>query len=138
MLATDPAAVGPLTITGARWHSGRMLVTFREVTDRTAAEAVRGTMLVVDLDSEPPPEDPDEFFDHHLIGLAVETVTGEVVGTVADVLHLPAQDVLAVRRTDGREALVPFVAAIVPTVDVAGGRVVIDPPVGLLDLDELA
>jgi 16S rRNA processing protein RimM len=48
----------------------------------------------------------------------------------------PAQDLLVLRLTDGREALVPFVTAIVPQVDITGGRVVLDPPPGLLDLDE--
>jgi 16S rRNA processing protein RimM len=61
------------------------------------------------------------------------------VGEIDEVLHLPGQDVLAVRRAPGADArtdlLVPFVAAMVPTVDVAGGRVVIDPPPGLLDED---
>ena len=62
------------------------------------------------------------------------TTAGERVGEVADVLHLPGQDVLAVAREGGGEALVPFVAEIVPEVDVAGRRIVIDPPEGLLDL----
>ncbi len=79
------------------------------------------------------PEDPDEYYDHQLEGLAAVTVDGERLGVVTEVLHLPAQDVLAVRRDGGgEELLVPFVAAIVPTVDLAGGRVEIDPPPGLL------
>lgn len=136
-LATDPAGVGPLTVAAVKWHSGRLLLTFDEASDRTGAEALRGTLLVVDLDEAERPEDPEEFYDHHLIGLAVETTSGERVGEVADVLHLPAQDVLAVRTDDGREVLVPFVAEIVPTVDLDAGRAIIDPPPGLLDLEEI-
>ena len=63
----------------------------------------------------------------------MRTVDGRGVGEIAEVLHLPGQDVLAVRRDDGTEVLVPFVAAIVPTVDVDGGEVVVDPPAGLLE-----
>jgi 16S rRNA processing protein RimM len=62
----------------------------------------------------------------------VRTVAGEPVGELAEVLHLPGQDVLAVRRPDGSEVLVPFVAAMVPTVDLDGGVVLVDPPPGLL------
>jgi 16S rRNA processing protein RimM len=105
------------------------------VTDRTAAEALRGTLLVVDVDPGEQPDDPDEFYDHQLVGLAAVDLAGAPLGEVADVLHLPAQDLLAVRAPDGRELLVPFVAAIVPTVDLAAGRVVVDPPPGLFTLD---
>ena len=58
---------------------------------------------------------------------------GVVVGTVADVIHGPGGELLVLRRADAPDALVPFVRAIVPTVDLAGGRVVLTPPEGLLD-----
>ncbi len=135
VLDTEPAERGPLTVDAARWHRGRLLVRFREVPDRSAAEALRGTLLVVDSSSSPATEDPDEFWDHDLIGLTAALRAGEVVGEVVDVLHPPGADLLVVRR-DEREVLVPFVAAIVPEVDLAAGRVVLDPPEGLLDLDE--
>jgi 16S rRNA processing protein RimM len=82
-----------------------------------------------------PAEDPDEFHDYELIGLDVATVAGEQVGVVADVLH-QGQDLLVIRpvRPEAEEILVPFVAALVPEVDVKAGRLVIDPPPGLLDL----
>ncbi|GLZ11281.1 ribosome maturation factor RimM [Actinomadura sp. NBRC 104425] len=131
-LATDPASAGPLTVEHARWHSGRLLVRFSGVDDRNAAEELRGTWLVVDSSDIPPSADPDEFHDQELIGLAVVTVDGTEVGTVAEVRH-HGQDLLVVRRTGGGEALVPFVAALVPEVDVPGGRLRIDPPPGLLD-----
>ncbi|MFV2195893.1 ribosome maturation factor RimM [Nocardiopsis sp. LOL_012] len=135
VLATDPADRGPLTVAAFRRHSGRSLARFEGHAGRDAAEALRGTTLLVDSADIAPTDDPDEFHDHELIGLDVVTTLGEPVGRVSDVLHL-AQDVLAVATGDGRETLVPFVAALVPEVDVAGGRIVIDPPPGLLDLAE--
>ena len=133
-LETDPAERGPLVVDSARWHSGRLLVRFAGVADRTAAEALRGTMLVVDSATSPPPDDDDEFWDHDLIGLDAALVDGAVLGEVTDVLHPPGPDLLVIARPDGGELLVPFVASIVPTVDLAARRVVIDPPEGLLDL----
>lgn len=136
-LLTDPAERGPLVVDAARDQNGRLVVLFEGVPDRTAAEALRGTLLLVDAATLPLPEDPDVFLDVQLQGLVAELLDGSRVGTVTEVLHLPHGDVLAVRRDDGPgEVLVPFVAAMVPTVDVAGGRVVLDPPEGLLDLTE--
>lgn len=133
-LGTDPPSAGPLTVETARPHAGFLLVRFAGVTDRNAAEKLRGTLLVVESEQTPPLDDPDEFYDHQLIGLAVETVEGTRVGEVVDVLH-PAQDLLVVRR--GREDVyVPFVRALVPEVDLESGRLVIDPPPGLLDPDQ--
>lgn len=123
-----------LTIESVRWHQGRPLIFFAEVPDRNVAEEMRGLLLWVDSADIAGPDDPDEFHDHDLVGLAVVTVGGEEVGSVARIDHGPGSDMLVVRREDGTAALVPFVRAIVPTVDVAGGRVVIDPPGGLLDL----
>jgi len=130
---TDPVAAGPLTIADGRVHSGRLLLSFEGYDDRGAAERLRGVLLVAEVDPAERPEDPEEFFDHQLVGVTVRTVAGEVVGAVHEVLHLPGQDVLAVRRPDGSEVLVPFVRSIVPTVDLAGAGIVVDPPPGLLD-----
>ncbi|WP_199562130.1 ribosome maturation factor RimM [Micromonospora deserti] len=123
-----------LTVESVRWHQGRLLVAFEGVLDRSVAEALRGTLLVVDSADVAPPEDPEEFHDHQLIGLAVVTPAGERLGEVARIDHAPASDLLVLRRPEGRTALIPFVKAIVPEVDLAGGRVVVDPPGGLLDL----
>ncbi|HXP54618.1 MAG TPA: ribosome maturation factor RimM [Streptosporangiaceae bacterium] len=138
-LATEPPDRGPLTVAATRWHSGRLIVTFEGVGDRNAAEDLRGTVLVVDSAGIPAPDDPDEFYDHQLIGLSVVTAAGDAVGEVTDVLH-HGQDLLVVRRGPGAggETLIPFVSAIVTDVDVAGGRLVIDPPPGLLDPGEAA
>ena len=130
-LATDPDH-GRLTVSDARWHSGRLLVAFDGIADRTAAEGLRGTLLMVDVDDAARLDDPDEFYDHQLIGLSV-LAGGSVVGAVSDVAHLPAQDVLVIRRSDDVEVLVPFVAELVPAVDLEAGTVTVDPRPGLLD-----
>jgi len=131
-LAADPESVGPLTVETVREHSGRLLVRFAGFDDRTAAETLRGTVLLVDSSEIPPTGDPEEFHDHELIGLLVVTADGAEVGEVVNVEHL-GQDLLVVRRSGDDDTLVPFVRAIVPEIDVPGGRVVIDPPPGLLE-----
>jgi 16S rRNA processing protein RimM len=186
VMATDPAAAGPLIVESVRWHSGRLLIQFAGIADRNQAEELRGTWLTLDSAEVGSTGDPDEFHDHELIGLAVVTTLGEPVGRVTDVRHF-GQDLLVIEPAPARspaapeagaaetgpaetgpagtgpvptgpaqagrgpggparaaraqpgnglgsELLVPFVAAIVPEVDVAAGRLVIDPPPGLLEL----
>lgn len=196
VMATDPAAAGPLIVESVRWHSGRLLIRFAGIADRNQAEELRGTWLTLDSAEVGSTGDPDEFHDHELIGLAVVTTLGEPVGRVTDVRHF-GQDLLVIEPAPARspaapeagaadagpaetgaaetgpaetgaagtgpvptgpaqagrgpggparaarpqpgnglgsELLVPFVAAIVPEVDVAAGRLVIDPPPGLLEL----
>lgn len=126
---------GVLTVESARPHSGRLLVRFVEAPDRTAAEGLRGTRLLISTDALPPPADPEEFHVHQLEGLRAELTDGSVVGTVREVIHGPGGELLVVDRPELPDALVPFVAAIVPTVDTAGGRLVLTPPEGLLDIE---
>jgi 16S rRNA processing protein RimM len=181
VLATDPPAAGPLTVESLRWHSGRLLIQFAGFADRDEADELRGTWLTLDSAEAGPSDDPDEFHDAELIGLAVVTTSGQPVGRVTDVRHF-GQDLLVIapgsaeaaaapgggsagsgrpgsgpatagpaptgpagrgsaraasgpaRSAPDSELLVPFVAAIVPEVDVAAGRLVIDPPPGLLEL----
>ena len=121
-----------LTVRSTRWHSSRLLLTFEEITDRNQAEAARGLVLLATIDEDDVPEDPDEFYDHQLVGLRVVTTDGDEVGELTEVLHSSAQDLLSIRGTDGREILVPFVAQLVPTVDVPGGTVVVEDRPGLL------
>jgi 16S rRNA processing protein RimM len=135
VLVTEPPERGPLTVSGSHWHGGRLLVSFAGVEDRAAAELLRGTVLLVEQAEDERPGDPEEFYDHQLIGLRVVTASGEPLGPVTEVLHLPGQDVLVVSRVDRSDALIPFVAAIVPQVDLTARRVVVAPPAGLLDLD---
>jgi 16S rRNA processing protein RimM len=117
-----------------RDHGGRLLVRLEGVADRNAADSLRGTVFLVDSQDLPPIQDPDEFYDHQLEGLRVVTTAGVVVGTVAEVLHTAAGELLSVRTDDG-EVLVPFVSAIVTSVSLADETIEIDPPEGLLELD---
>lgn len=132
VLATNPAAAGPLTVLSRRMHQGRLLVKFVEATDRTVAEALRGVELVVDVAAS---DDDDAWYPHELVGLNVELLDGTKVGQVITLESAPAHDLLIVKELNGVRTAIPFVKVIVPVVDVAGGRVVIDPPGGLLAAD---
>ncbi len=134
LLVDGPVAT--LEVERAHWHAGRLLVQFAGVGDRNAAEALRGVLLEVERDDDHRPEDPDEYYDDQLVGCAVVLASGAEVGAVAEIVHLPAQDLLVVARPGGGESLVPFVAAIVTSVDIDAHRIVIDPPAGLLDIEE--
>jgi 16S rRNA processing protein RimM len=125
---------GRYVVDSARQHSGRLLVRLDGVADRNAAESLKGTLFVVDSADLPPIEEPDEYYDHQLEGLQVRTTAGAQVGTVAEVLHTAAGELLSV-RTDEGEVLVPFVSAIVTSVSLVDQMIEIDPPEGLLELD---
>jgi 16S rRNA processing protein RimM len=127
-------ASGKLTLESLRWHQGRVIAQFEGVHDRDGAEALRGTELQVDSASLVPPDDPDEFHDHQLVGLRVVSIDGTDLGSVDRIDHAPASDLLVLAKAGGGTALIPFVSQIVPTVDLAAGRVVVDLPEGLLEL----
>ena len=130
-----PYQVPPrLVVESVRWHQGRAVVQFEGVHDRNVAEALRGVLLQVDSAELTPPDDPDEFHDHQLIGLRVELLDGSALGTVDRIDHAPASDLIVLKKAAGGTALIPFVSQIVPTVDLRGGRILVDPPEGLLDL----
>lgn len=132
-LRTEPADRGPLVVAAANSASGKLVVRFEGVDDRPAAEALRGVRLVIPASERPPLDDPDEFYVTDLVGVAVSTVDGADLGAVRDVVDVAGADYLVI-EVDGRERLVPFVSAIVPTVDLPARRIVIDPPEGLFDL----
>ncbi|WP_072687548.1 ribosome maturation factor RimM [Rhodococcus marinonascens] len=125
------------TVEAARDHSGRLLLRLEGVSGRTESDALRGTLFVIDSADLQPSDDPDEFYDHELEGLSVRLADGTEVGTVIEVLHSAAGELLSIRRAGDQsgDLLVPFVAAIVTSVSVADGVVEIDPPEGLLDPD---
>ncbi|MGY1746626.1 ribosome maturation factor RimM [Blastococcus sp. SYSU D00695] len=138
VLRTEPAARGPLTVAGRRWHREVLLLRLArpdgsELDSREAAEELRDTELHVPVADLPALADPDVFYDHQLVGLAARLPDGTALGEVTAVRH-EGTELLVVRRPEGGTVLVPFVSAIVPTVDLAGGLVVVDPPEGLLDL----
>jgi len=123
-----------LVVESIRWHQGRGIVQFEGVYDRNVAEALRGVLLQVDSAGLSAPEDPDEFHDHQLVGLRVEAVDGADLGVVVRIDHAPASDLIVLDKKGGGTALIPFVSRLVPTVDLDGGRIVVDLPEGLLDL----
>ncbi|WP_017934021.1 ribosome maturation factor RimM [Nocardioides sp. Iso805N] len=125
-----------LTVEGIRWHQGVLHVLFEEIPDRNAAETVRGVLLYTDIDTDDRPEDPEEFYDHQLIGLAVYDADGTRRGEVTGLVHGGAQDLLSIRTPTRRDVLVPFVAALVPEVDLDGGKVVVADRPGLLEPDQ--
>ncbi len=131
VLVTDPESAGPLKVIHAKNHSGRMLITFEGIDDRTKAEHLRNTMLLADVDPDASSED-DEYYDFQLIGSSVALIDGPKIGEVTDVIHLPAQDLLAFRYQE-REVLIPFIHQFVPEVDIKAKRIVISPPPGLID-----
>ena len=125
-------AISTLTVSRTHWHGTTLLVSFEEIPDRNAAEAARGVLLHTTIVADESPEDPEEFYDHQLVGLVAHDLQGGVLGEVTGVVHGGAQDLLVVATPEGREALVPFVAALVPEVDLTGRRVVIDDRPGLV------
>ena len=98
------------------------------VSDRDAADRLRGVRLYVDRDALPPPSDAEEFYHADLIGLRADGVEGDRVGVVKAVFDFGAGDVLEIASLAGGSLMVPFTQAAVPVVDIAGGRLVIDPP----------
>ena len=132
-LVTDSKVPRTLTVAASRWHSGRLLVKFADVPDRTAAEQLRNLVLQAEVDEDERPEDPDEYYDRELIGLAVRTSDGLEAGEVVDVVHLPSQDLLEIRRPAGNVVLVPMVEELVPEINVDKGYVVVADRPGLLD-----
>ncbi|WP_109210616.1 MULTISPECIES: ribosome maturation factor RimM [Microbacterium] len=121
----------PLTVREFKFMNSHPVAFFEGVDDRSAAEELIRAILWVDEDAQPSPTEEDAWFDHQLVGLDVVR-DGQVVGKVARVDHLPAQDLLIVKVRD-EEVLVPFVKAIVPEVDIAAGRLIVTPPAGLFE-----
>ncbi|MEO5852238.1 MAG: ribosome maturation factor RimM [Nocardioides sp.] len=121
-----------VTVARSRWHQQTLLVDFEEIEGRTAAEAARGVVLYATLPPEATPEDPEEYYDHQLVGLAAYDEAGAHLGELTAVTHGSAQDLLTIRTPDGRDTLVPFVSALVPEVDLAAGRVVVADRPGLV------
>ena len=120
-----------ITMRELRWFNDSPVGFFEELPDRTAAESIVRAILWIDESAVAAGAEENAWYDHQLVGLAVQR-DGVTVGTVAEVQHFPAQDLLAV-STDGGTVLVPFVEAIVPSVDVEAGVVVVTPPAGLFE-----
>jgi len=109
------------------------LVSFRDRPDRNAVEPLSGHYLMAPR-SELAAPGADELWYHQLMGMRVETVDGEVVGTVREVYEVAPADLIEVEAKDGRRMLVPATKRIVRRFDAADRVLVIDPPEGLLEL----
>jgi 16S rRNA processing protein RimM len=146
----DPAATGSygpledeggqrrfeLRVIGSATGDGMIVAELSGVTDRDQAEALRGLRLYLPRAALPPTGD-DEFYHADLVGLAALLADGTCLGEVIAVHDFGAGDMLEIARPGegrhgGQPVLVPFTRAAVPVVDIAGRRVVLDPPEGLL------
>lgn len=146
-VAADIAAYGPLEAADGRrfevaalrpaagTQADMLVVRFKEVADRTAAEALNGLDLFVPRDRLPPAEE-DEFYHSDLVGVVAVLPSGETLGTVVAVQNFGAGDILEVAPPRGPNLMLPFTRAVVPEVDVAAGRLTVVPPAGLLEPDE--
>jgi len=137
----DVAAYGPLTdesgllrlevrLVGAA--KGVLIGRFAGVEDRNQAEALRGLRLYLPRDALPPPAE-EEYYHADLIGLAAMLEDGTLIGRVHAVHDFGAGDTLEIERRGSPPAMVPFTREIVPIVDIDTGRLIVDPPPGLLD-----
>jgi 16S rRNA processing protein RimM len=131
-LAVDPAKLGPLTVEGARWNKDILLLAFEEIQTRNEAELLRGAKLFAEISEAA--EEEDAWYEHELVGLQAR-IGSDVVGKVSGLLTHTAQDLLVVRNDAGEEVLVPFVAQIVPEVNIEDGYVLLTPPPGLFELN---
>ena len=128
--AASPWHGKTVTLRELRWYNDHPVAFFVGIDDRTAAETLVKAILWIDADIAEEQE-PDAWYDHQLVGLKALR-DGAEIGEVVRVDHLPAQDLLVIKTGD-REVLVPFVSAIVPTVDLDAGTVTLTPPAGLFE-----
>ncbi|MBN9240340.1 MAG: ribosome maturation factor RimM [Leifsonia sp.] len=119
-----------LELSELKWFNAQPVAFFKDVSDRSAAESLIKAILWIDEDAAAEVED-DAWFDHQLVGLRVLR-DGASVGTVTQIDHFPAQDLLTV-ATDNGDVLVPFVKAIVASVDIEAGTLTVTPPLGLFE-----
>lgn len=136
VLETDPAEAGPLEVRKTRIYKDTWYVAFEGVTDRTAAESLRGVELIIETDEEEE-RDAESWYAHELVGLEALDPDGYTLGTVTGLEPMPAQDLLVVEEPDGRITRVPFVKEIVVEVDIDDHCVVIEAPPGLFSDDDI-
>ncbi|MDR0837037.1 MAG: ribosome maturation factor RimM [Propionibacteriaceae bacterium] len=127
---------GTLSITASHRVQGRLILSFAELPTRDEAEEARGWVLLADVADDETPTSDEEYYDRQLIGLRVLRHDGREAGVVKQVLHPGVQDLLVVSITDAPDApdaLVPFVLALVPDVDLAAGTLTLADIAGLID-----
>ncbi|MFO0995975.1 MAG: ribosome maturation factor RimM [Alphaproteobacteria bacterium] len=141
----DVAAYGPvsdesggrtLALTVERTGPDHVIARIGGVADRDSAEKLKGTRLYVERRAMPDPDEANEYYAADLIGAVAEDRDGHPFGTVSAVHDFGAGNVLEIERPDGESILLPFTRTVVPGVDIGGGRIVVDPPAGLLESPE--
>jgi 16S rRNA processing protein RimM len=121
-----------LRVVGSAKGEGMVIAMLSSIADRDRAEALRGLRLYAPRAALPATAE-DEFYHADLVGLAAQLEDGSALGKITALHDFGAGDVIEIARDEGQPVLVPFTRAAVPVVDIAGGRVVIDPPDGLFD-----
>ena len=122
-----------LTVSELRFYNQAPVLFLEGIDNRSKAETLVKAILLIETEIDVLPEEPEAWYDHQLVGLRA-MVGSDIVGTVSRVDHLPAQDLLAIETANG-EVLVPFVQQIVPDVDIGLGRITLNPPPGLFELN---
>lgn len=120
-----------LELVELKWYNLQPVGFFKDISDRSTAETLIKAILWVDHDLTEASDEEDAWYDHQLVGLIVIR-DGTRVGTVTQIDHLPSQDLIHV-ATESGEVLVPFVKAIVPSVDIDAGTLTVTPPAGLFE-----
>ena len=136
LVGLDPAAARPVTVEVVSSRHGRAYVKFKEIEDRTSAEALRGLDIFGSVD-DVPALGPDAYWTHDLIGLRVEDMHGKNLGTLSEIQERGEQDLWTVDTPTGG-VLLPAAKQIVVTVDLGAGLIVVDPPAGLFPEEEAA
>lgn len=132
VLLTNEDEPREFEIVGVRGHQGDYIITFHDVTDRNAADALRGVQFAIDRRDRRKLES-GEWWPEDLTGCEVCAGDGRVVGVIASVITGASQDRIVVETPEGTKGEVPFVAELVPEVDVENRRVVVDLPEGLFE-----
>ena len=135
LLKTEPSNLGPLKIQSIRNHNGTLLLSFEGISDRNSAEELRNALLVAEVDVAESELEEDEFHVTEILGCSVILEDGSVLGEVIDILQLPSQDTLVVRRASeiaGEDVLVPFVKKHVPKIDLDSRKIFIKEMEGMI------
>ena len=135
VLLTAAGAEGTtFTVERSRNFKKRWIIKFAGIDDRTAAEALNGTLLYIEPDAlDDSDDDGDEgYYLKDLVDLEAQAEDGTLLGTVTGVMDRPGQSLLEITEPQGAVSLIPFVEQIVPEVDIEAGVIILDPPGGLL------
>ena len=130
---TDEAGARSFRLSLAGTARGQAIARIPGVSDRDAAEALKGTRLYIARDALPATDSENEFYVSDLLGLAVEARNGAALGRVLAVHDFGAGEVLEIGENSATSVMLPFTDAVVPVVDLSGGKLVVEPPPGFLD-----